>query len=68
MRKMNLAEGSLILIGFLLILNVLIVKMKGINLLAEIAVEPLVLLVVANTCFLVAFIVSIFGDREENNS
>ena len=62
MRKLNLAEGVLILLGFILILDALIIKFKGLNLLEQVVKDPGNLLMAANTCFIVAFIVAIFGN------
>lgn len=65
MRRLNLAEGSLILVGFLLLLNVAVIKLKSINLLSPLVNDSVGALLAANTCFIVAFIISIFGGSEE---
>lgn len=64
MRRLNLAEGTLILLGFLLLLNVAIIKIKYINLLTPLVNDTTSMLLAANTCFIVAFIISIFGGQE----
>ena len=62
MRKLNIAEGVLILLGFMLILDALIIKFKGINLLEQVLKDPGNLLIAANTCFIIAFVVAVFGN------
>jgi len=62
MRKLNIAEGILILLGFLLIVDALIIKFKGVNLLEQILKDPGNLLIAANTCFIIAFVVAVFGN------
>jgi hypothetical protein len=64
MKKMNLAEGSLVLLGFLISLSVVISKVSGLNLLEQIADSEFKLLLVANTCFVIAFIINFFGGEE----
>lgn len=65
MRKLNLAEGVLVLLGFILILNAGIIKFKGINLLEQLVKDPGNLLLLANTCFIMAFVVAIFGGKKD---
>lgn len=64
MRKLNLAEGTLVLLGMILLLSAAIIKLKDINLLYPLLTSCVSTLVVANTCFLLAFVVSIFGGEE----
>jgi len=65
MRRLNLAEGSLVLFGFLLLLNVAVIQLKGINLLSSLVDDSVGALLAANTCFIMAFIISIFGGSED---
>ena len=51
--------------GFLLLLNVAIVKLKSINLLAPLVGDTVGALLAANICFIVAFILSVFGGGED---
>lgn len=64
MRKLNLAEGSLVLLGFLLLLDVAVIKVKSINLLTPLVNDSVGALLAANTCFIVAFVISIFGGQD----
>lgn len=64
MRKLNLAEGTLILLGMLLLMNAVIMKVKNINLLYPLLSNCMSTLIVANTCFVLAFVVSVFGGEE----
>ena|GEM_PF-1615685 len=64
MRKLNLAEGSLVLLGFILILNAVIFKVSGLNLLPIIK-KASNFVMVANTCFLMALISAIFENPEK---
>ncbi|MFC1570224.1 hypothetical protein ACFL4E_00390 [Candidatus Omnitrophota bacterium] len=66
MRRLNLAEGTLVLMGFLLILNVAILKVKDINLLTPLVNDPVGMLAAANTCFIIAFVISIFGGKDKD--
>ena len=61
MYKMDLAEGSLILSGFLLILCGLVNKLAAFNLLDPIIRTGSAAFVAANSCFLLAIIVYLFG-------
>ena len=65
MKKMGIAVGSLILLGFLLLQVGVIFKMIGINLLHPIFEIPSNFFIVANTCFLVALIVDRFDVKKE---
>lgn len=64
MKRMNVAVGSLILIGMLLVMGGVIMKYAGLNLLEPYLNVPTNFFVVANTCFLVALIVDKF-DRTD---
>lgn len=64
MRNMNLGEGLLVLLGFLLILNALVFKISGLNLLPMIK-NISSFFIAANTCFLVACISAVFGKSGE---
>lgn len=61
MYKMDLAEGSLILSGFLLILCGVINQLFAFNLLDPIIGSVSASFIAANSCFLVAIIVYLFG-------
>ncbi len=65
MRKMNLAEGTLVLLGFIFTLVAVIFKISGLNLLEQISSSGTNLLLIANICFIVAFVVTIFGAEEK---
>ncbi len=60
-QKMNVAIGSLVLLGFLFIVFAVILNLKGANLLYPYIKNAVSYLIAANTCFLVALIVSTFG-------
>jgi hypothetical protein len=64
MRKINLAEGSLILLGFMFILNAVILQVSGLNLLPIIK-NASSFFIVANACFLIAIISAIFEKPKE---
>ncbi|MEA3489219.1 MAG: hypothetical protein U9R44_02605 [Candidatus Omnitrophota bacterium] len=66
MRKMNLAEGVMVFLGFMLLLNIAILKFKGINLLEQVVKNPGTLLLAANTCFVLAFVVAVFGREKKS--
>lgn len=63
MVKMSLAVGTLVFIGFLLILFGVIAKASGVNLLTPAVTNVSNIFIIANTCFLMALIVSKF-DKE----
>jgi len=65
MRKLNVAEGSLVLMGFLFLLNVVVIKLKSVNLLGSLVDGSVGALLAANTCFILAFVFSIFGGSED---
>lgn len=60
MRKMNLAVGSLIFLGFLCIMLGVIARLSGVTLMAPVLSTPGQYLIVANTCFLVALVIDWF--------
>ena len=61
MYKMDLAEGSLILAGFLLILCGLTSKLFTFNFLDPVIKTASAAFIAANSCFLLAIIVYLFG-------
>ncbi len=63
MKKINLAQGALILMGLILLLNGIILKMFDINFLAPAINSPLGCFVVSNTCLLLAFVLEFFGEE-----
>ena len=63
MKKMNTAEGALLLLGFILILTAVIGKLAGIDLLNPIIKSPLVLLTVGNTCLLLTLVINRFSEQ-----
>ena len=63
MKKINMAQGLLILMGLVLLLNGIIIRLLGLNFLAPAINSPLGCFVVSNTCFLLAFVLEIFGDE-----
>ena len=63
MKKINLAQGLLILLGLILLLNGIILKIFDLNFLAPAINSPLGCFVVSNTCFILAFVLEIFGDE-----
>lgn len=65
MRKLNLAEGALVLLGFLLILNGIIVKMSDFNMIPHLILMPSNSFVAANTCFILTLILDRFGKSEK---
>ena len=64
MRKINLAVGARLLLGFLLLQVGVVFQIAGINLLDPILRIPSSFFIVANTCFLVALLVDRFGEKE----
>jgi len=63
MKKINLAQGLLILLGLVLLLNGIILKMFDLNFLAPAINSPLGCFVVSNTCFILALVLEVFGDE-----
>ena len=64
MRKMNLAVGILVLMGFLTILSGLILQMKGLNLFDSIFTSSSSYFLAANTCFIIALVIEKFDKPE----
>ncbi len=64
MQKMNIAEGSIVLVGFLLLLNGLVSKFIGFSLLRPMINTTLASFVSANSCFLVAFLLNTYDKPE----
>lgn len=64
MKKMNVAAGTLILLGFLLMMGGVIQKLAGLNLLEPIFNQPISTFVVANTCFILALVIDKFDGKE----
>jgi UPF0716 family protein affecting phage T7 exclusion len=64
MQKMNIAEGTLVLVGFLLLLNGLIFKFIGFSLLFPMINTTLASFVAANSCFLTAFLINTYDKPE----
>jgi len=64
MRKMNLAVGILIMMGFLAILSGLILQMKGLNLFDVVFTSSNGYFLAANTCFIVALVLEKFDKPE----
>jgi len=60
MKKMNLAVGTLVLLGFILLLAGTILNLSGWNPLHPVILRPVSYYVVANTCFLMALIIDRF--------
>ena len=60
MPKMSVAVGSLVLLGFFMIMFGLILKMSGLNLLEPVFSSIGGYFSMANTCFLVALVVDRF--------
>jgi hypothetical protein len=65
MRKMNVATGSLVLLGFFMIMFGMILKMAGLNLLEPIFYNFSGYFSMANTCFLIALVVDRFDKPQE---
>jgi len=63
MKKMGIAVGTLVLLGFILLQVGIIFKFVGINLLDPVLVIPGNILTAANTCFLIALIVDKFDSK-----
>jgi len=63
--KMNLAIGSLVLMGFLFVLFAVIFNLKGVNLLYPYVKQAVSYFIAANTCFLIAFIISTFDKPQK---
>ena len=66
MRKMNLAEGTLVLLGFIFILAAMVLKISGLNVLDPIINTVYGFFLAANTCFLIAFVIAMFDKAEES--
>ncbi|MFH1846807.1 MAG: hypothetical protein ABH869_04545 [Candidatus Omnitrophota bacterium] len=62
-RWMNKAEGSLVILGLLLLVNGSIYKISGFNLLVQMSEDLASFFVLANTCFLLALVVYIFDQN-----
>ncbi len=65
MRKMNLAEGVLVLLGFILIICGVVAKISGMNILAPLVNSVTGCFIAACTCFLVVIILSEFGEEQQ---
>jgi hypothetical protein len=65
MKKMNLATGSMVLLGFIFILFGLVLKMSGLNLLEPLFSRLSSFFAIANTCFLAALIIDRFDKPVE---
>lgn len=63
-RIMNKAEGTLVIFGLLLLLNAAIFKLSGFNLLYPLSDKVGSFVVGANTCFILAIVISIFDKSE----
>ncbi|NQT33403.1 MAG: hypothetical protein HQ594_07015 [Candidatus Omnitrophica bacterium] len=61
MRRMDTATGTLVFLGLLLLVNAIIVKTTGVNLLAGVCTQPKGFVTAANSCFLFAIIVDKFN-------
>lgn len=57
---MNVAVGSLVLLGFILILFGIIFKYSRLNLMEPIFSIPISFFTISNTCFLVALVIDKF--------
>jgi len=62
MRSMNLAVGSLVLLGFLFSLFGVVFKLSGFNLLYPMITEVANFFVASSICFLMALVIDRFGD------
>ena len=60
-KKMNLAVGSLLLVGFIMIQGGVVLQIAGLNLLDPLFKIPSSAFLIANTCFLVALIIDRFS-------
>lgn len=65
MREMNLAVGSLVLMGFIFIVLGSAFKVTGFNVLEPVIKSPLGFFITANTCLIVAVIIEVFGEKPE---
>ncbi len=61
MKKMNLAVGALVLVGFLMLQVGIIFRMSGFNILEPMFEIPQNFFIASNTCFLIALVVDRFG-------
>lgn len=61
MKKMDLGVGSLILLGFLLVIGGLLAKFSGINIMDPFMNDISSFFIAANACFLAALVVDYFG-------
>lgn len=64
MRKMNVAVGCLVLLGFVLIMSGVIQKVAGLNLLEPLINASGAAFMAANTCFLLAIVLDRFDSHE----
>ena len=64
MRKMNLAEGTLVLLGFMFIIAAMILKIAGLNVLTPIINSVYGFFMAANTCFIITLVIAVF-DKDE---
>ncbi|RKY40045.1 MAG: hypothetical protein DRP85_09355 [Candidatus Makaraimicrobium thalassicum] len=63
---MNLAEGTLVLLGFIFILAAMVLKISGLNVLDPIINPVYGFFLAVNTCFLIAFVIAMFDKAEES--
>ncbi|MFH1791187.1 MAG: hypothetical protein ABH885_04295 [Candidatus Omnitrophota bacterium] len=66
MKISNMAVGVLIFCGLLLIIVGFTLNFKGVNFLTELVDSPASCFTLANTCFILAFIVHMFDRRTDN--
>lgn len=64
MKKMDMAVGSVVLLGFLFLLGGVICKFSDLSLLEPYVTSPAGFFAVANTCFLLALVVDRFSGKE----
>ena len=60
---MNLGTGSLILVGFILLVTGVVSKLIGVPLMMPLIVEGSDFFIAANTCFLIALVIDKFEKR-----
>ncbi len=65
MKKMSMAVGSLVFLGFIFIMCGMILKFSGLNLLDPLIRSIASYFLAANTCFLTALIISWFDKPTE---
>ena len=63
-KKMNLAVGSLVLLGFLFLLLGAIFHITGYNILETFIDTVFGFFLASITCFLVAIVIEVFGENE----